>query len=158
VTTVSIARVRRRLERLGPAGATISDDGADPLADESAALAGLSRATILGRTALGSRAGRGPVRWGADPDAPWLEPTCRSTPTTAASTSTPPCTSRRAIASGSRFQNISKLANRPPEAGMFRRKTRPSRPRRRQSGRLGEWGSAARKDAAIPIANSPTTR
>ena len=43
------------------------------LADESAALAGLSRAAILGRVALGPRAGRGPVRIGADPDAPWVE-------------------------------------------------------------------------------------
>jgi hypothetical protein len=68
-----VVRVRWRLERLGLAGATISDDGADLLPDESAALAALSRAAILGRTALGSRAGRGPVRWGADPDAPWVE-------------------------------------------------------------------------------------
>jgi len=68
-----VARVRRRVERRGVVGATIDDDAADPLADESAALAGLSRAAILGRTALGTRAGRGPVRIGADPDAPWVE-------------------------------------------------------------------------------------
>ena len=66
-----VARVRRRLERLGLA--TISDEGTDPLADESAALAGLSRSAILGRAALGSHPGQGPVRWGADPDAPWVE-------------------------------------------------------------------------------------
>jgi hypothetical protein len=68
-----VARVRRRLERLGVTGATISDEDADPLADESTALAGLSRSAVLGRVALGARAGRGPVRWGADPDAPWVE-------------------------------------------------------------------------------------
>src|SRR5437870_3332511 len=68
-----VARVRRRLERLGLAGATIRDEGADPLAEESAALASLSRAAILGRAALGQRAGRGPERVGADPDAPWVE-------------------------------------------------------------------------------------
>ena len=68
-----VARVRRRLERLGVAGATVAEEDADPLADESAALASLSRAAILGRTALGPRAGRGPVRVGADPDAPWVE-------------------------------------------------------------------------------------
>jgi len=68
-----VARVRRRLERLGLAGATINNEDADPLADESAALASLSRAAILGRAALGHRAGRGPERVGADPDTPWVE-------------------------------------------------------------------------------------
>jgi hypothetical protein len=67
-----VARVRRRLERLGLAG-TASDEDADPLVEESAALAGLSRAAILGRAALGPRAGRGPERIGADPDAPWVD-------------------------------------------------------------------------------------
>lgn len=57
---------------------TRSDDGAsdsdvDPLAGESEALAGLSRAAVLGRAALGNRAGRGPLRVGADPDAPWVD-------------------------------------------------------------------------------------
>jgi len=68
-----VARVRRRLERLGVTGAASADEDADPLADESAALASLSRAAILGRAAFGRRAGRGPVRVGADPDAPWVE-------------------------------------------------------------------------------------
>jgi hypothetical protein len=68
-----VARVRRRLERLGVVGATVAEEDADPLADESAALASLSRAAILGRTTLGHRAGRGPVGVGADPDAPWVE-------------------------------------------------------------------------------------
>jgi hypothetical protein len=67
-----VARVRRRLERLGLAAAA-SDDEADPLAAESPALAGLSRAAVLGRAALGPRAGRRPARIGADPDAPWVD-------------------------------------------------------------------------------------
>lgn len=49
------------------------DGDVDPLAEESEALAGLSRAAVLGRTALGGRAGRGPLRIGADPDAPWID-------------------------------------------------------------------------------------
>src|SRR5207249_9147035 len=68
-----VARVRRRLERLGVTGAASTNDDVDPLADESAALAGLSRAAILGRAALGPRAGRRPVQLGADPAAPWVE-------------------------------------------------------------------------------------
>jgi len=68
-----VGRIRRRLERLGLAGTTRRDEDRDPLADESAALAGLAQAAILGRAALGPRAGRGPVRVGADPDAPWVE-------------------------------------------------------------------------------------
>jgi len=68
-----VARVRRRLERLGVTGGAGADEDVDPLADESAALAGLSRAAVLGRAALGPRAGRRPVRLGADPDAPWVE-------------------------------------------------------------------------------------
>jgi hypothetical protein len=67
-----VARVRRRLERLGLAAVSSDTDDADPLAEESPALAGLSRAAILGRAALGPRAGRGPERIGADPDAPWV--------------------------------------------------------------------------------------
>ena len=64
-----VARVRRRLERLGVTGAARADEDVDPLADESPALAGLSRAAILGRAALGPRAGRRPMRIGVDPDA-----------------------------------------------------------------------------------------
>jgi hypothetical protein len=52
---------------------TATDDDVDPLEAESLALAGLSRAAVLGRTALGGRAGRGPLRIGADPDAPWVD-------------------------------------------------------------------------------------
>ena len=65
-----VARVRRRLEALGIAVVTVADHDADPLADESPALASLSRAATLGRTALGRHTGRGPLRLGADPDAP----------------------------------------------------------------------------------------
>src|SRR6185369_16541139 len=68
-----VTRVRRRLERLALAGVITGDEDVDPLADESAALAGLSQAAVLGRAALGSRAGRGPLRIGADPDAPWVD-------------------------------------------------------------------------------------
>ena len=68
-----VARVRRRLERRGLVGANVAGEDADPLADESPALAGLSEAAVLGRAALGRRAGRGPLRVGADPDAPWVE-------------------------------------------------------------------------------------
>src|SRR5205823_3876263 len=64
---------RWRLERLGLAGVTVTDEDADPLAHESQALAGLSEAAVLGWAALGRRAGRGPLRIGADPDAPWVE-------------------------------------------------------------------------------------
>jgi hypothetical protein len=41
----------------------------------------LSRAAVLGRPALGGRAGRGPLRIGADPDARWIDrPTSEPTP------------------------------------------------------------------------------
>ena len=68
-----VVRVRRRLERLGVTAAIGRHDDVDPLADESVALAGLSQSAVLGRAALGSRAGRGPARVGADPDAPWVD-------------------------------------------------------------------------------------
>jgi hypothetical protein len=68
-----VVRVRRRLERLGVTAAAGTASDVDPLAEESAALAGLSQAAVLGRAALGSRAGRGPLRIGTDPDAPWVD-------------------------------------------------------------------------------------
>jgi hypothetical protein len=68
-----VARVRRRLARLGFVEAADTDGDVDPLAEESEALAGLARAAVLSRAALGARAGRGPVRIGAEPDAPWVE-------------------------------------------------------------------------------------
>jgi len=42
-----VARVRRRLERLGVVGTTSGDEDVDRLAEESPALAGTSRAAIL---------------------------------------------------------------------------------------------------------------
>jgi len=66
-----VARVRRRLERLGLAGATSTDEDADPLAGESAALASLPRAAILGRAALGSSV---PESVAARRNAPHLDP------------------------------------------------------------------------------------
>jgi len=68
-----IRRLRRRLARLGIGEVAGTDGDVDPLADESEALAGLSRAAVLGRAALGRRAGHGPLRIGADPDAPWVD-------------------------------------------------------------------------------------
>jgi len=68
-----VARVRRRLARLGVTAAPDADGKVDPLADESGALAGLAQAAVLGRAALGRRTGRGPLRVGADPDAPWVD-------------------------------------------------------------------------------------
>ena len=41
----------------------------DPLAEDSAALAGLSSASVQGRVALGPRAGRRLIALGQDPDA-----------------------------------------------------------------------------------------
>ena len=68
------ASVRRRIGRLlARRGIELDADVADPLVDESVALAGLSQAAVHGRAALGRRAGRGPERLGADPDAPWVD-------------------------------------------------------------------------------------
>ena len=69
------SQVRRRIGRLLRRRG-IGDEAADttdPLADESTALAGLTAAAVRGRAALGRRAGRGPQRLGADPDAPWID-------------------------------------------------------------------------------------
>jgi hypothetical protein len=69
-----VGRVCRRLEALGLVGEAVGDDSdVDPLGEESVALAGLSQAAVLGRAALGQRTGRGPLRVGADPDAPWVD-------------------------------------------------------------------------------------
>ena len=45
---------------------------ADPVVEESPALAGISSASIQERIALGPRAGARVWRVGADPDAPWV--------------------------------------------------------------------------------------
>ena len=66
------ARVQRLLQRRGldPGDADFSQ--ADPVAEDSPALAGLSSASIQGRIALGPRAGARVWRVGDDPDAPWV--------------------------------------------------------------------------------------
>ena len=64
-------RVRRLLRRRGlDAEADIAPP--DLLAEESAALAGISSAAIQGRIALGRRAGARVWRLGEEPDAPWV--------------------------------------------------------------------------------------
>jgi hypothetical protein len=64
-------RVRRLLRRDGlDSDADVTP--ADPIAEESPALAGISRASIQGRVALGRRAGAHVWRVGEDPDAPWV--------------------------------------------------------------------------------------
>jgi hypothetical protein len=68
-----VRRVCRRLEALGVVGEAVDDGEGDPLGEESVALARLSQAAVLGRAALGPRTGRGPLRLGADPDAPWVD-------------------------------------------------------------------------------------
>jgi hypothetical protein len=66
------ARVRRLLRRRGldPGDAYVFR--ADPVVEESPALAGISSASIQGRIALGPRAGARVWRVGGDPDAPWV--------------------------------------------------------------------------------------
>ena len=68
---VAIARRIRRL--LARRGLTPDADAADPLADESARLAGLANAAVQGRLVLGPRAGQRVERLGHDPDAPWVD-------------------------------------------------------------------------------------
>ena len=64
-------RVRRLLRRRGlDAEADVAPP--DLLAEESAALAGISSASIQGRLALGRRAGGRVWRLGEEPDAPWV--------------------------------------------------------------------------------------
>ena len=66
------ARMQRLLERrsLDSGGADLCQ--ADPVVEESPALAGISSASIQGRIALGPRAGARVWRVGDDPDAPWV--------------------------------------------------------------------------------------
>jgi len=66
------ARVQRLLKRRGldPGDADLFQ--ADPVGEESPALAGISSASIQGRIALGPRAGGRVGRVGDDPDAPWV--------------------------------------------------------------------------------------
>src|SRR3989441_4714275 len=66
------ARVQRLLKRRGldTGGADLCQ--ADPVVEESPALAGISSASIQGRIALGPCAGARMWRVGDDPDAPWV--------------------------------------------------------------------------------------
>jgi len=64
-------RVRRLLRRRG-FDADIDIAPADPVTEESPALAGISSASIQGRVALGRRAGARVWRVGEEPDAPWV--------------------------------------------------------------------------------------
>jgi hypothetical protein len=64
-------RVQRLLERRGPDPSGADPSPLDPVVEESAALAGISSASIQGRVALGPRAGARVWRVGGDPDAPW---------------------------------------------------------------------------------------
>jgi hypothetical protein len=65
-------RVQRLLERRGLDPENADVFRADPVAEASPALAGISSASIQGRIALGARAGARVWRVGADPDAPWV--------------------------------------------------------------------------------------
>ncbi len=67
-------RVLRLLRRRGPSS---EEDVTppDPLAEESLALAGISSASVLGRIALGRRAGARVWRPGHDPEAAWVAST-----------------------------------------------------------------------------------
>jgi hypothetical protein len=67
-----VARVQRLLTRRGLAPGDADMGRADPSVEDSPVLAGISRASIQGRIALGPRAGALVWRVGADPDAPWV--------------------------------------------------------------------------------------
>ncbi|MCW5892048.1 MAG: transposase [bacterium] len=67
------AAYRRQAKRAGLSGGETGTVTSIQRFGESLALAGLMRAAVLGRAALGHRAGRGPQRLGADPDAPWVD-------------------------------------------------------------------------------------
>jgi hypothetical protein len=66
------ARVQRLLRRRGRDPWEADVVKADPLVDESPALAGLSSASVQGRIALGPRAGARVWRLGDEPEAPWV--------------------------------------------------------------------------------------
>ena len=70
VTTIR-ARVLRLLGRRG-LGPEANVSRADPVAEDSRALAGLSSASVQGRVALGPRAGARLMALGRDPEAQWV--------------------------------------------------------------------------------------
>jgi hypothetical protein len=65
------ARILRLLTRRG-LGPDADASPSDPLAEDSPVLAGLSRASVQGRIALGPRAGARVIALGRDPDARWV--------------------------------------------------------------------------------------
>jgi Putative transposase len=65
-------RVQRLLKRRGLDPGDADAFQADPVVEDSPALAGISSASIQGRIALGPRVGARVWRVGADPDAPWM--------------------------------------------------------------------------------------
>jgi hypothetical protein len=69
-----LATIRRRVLRLLARRGLAAEGapGVDPLAEESAALAGISSAAVQGRVALGPRAGARVLQLGREPDAPWV--------------------------------------------------------------------------------------
>jgi hypothetical protein len=74
-----LATIRTRVRRLLARRGLESDDEGmtppDPLAEGSLALAGISGASVLGRVALGRRAGARVLRLGRESDAPWVTST-----------------------------------------------------------------------------------
>jgi hypothetical protein len=64
-------RVQRLLRRRGLDPGDADGVQADPILEQSPALAGISSASIQGRIAFGPRAGARVWRVGADPAAPW---------------------------------------------------------------------------------------
>jgi len=144
-----VARVRWRLERLGLAGVTVTDEDADPLAHESQALAGLSEAAVLGRAALGRRAGRGPLRIGADPDAPWVERDDRPRHRAALPVPVPPAARAAALAAAAR-----RADRRGPSAALGRRDDTSRVHARRAPGASRAVG-AAPADQLTPLSRSP---
>jgi Putative transposase len=72
VLALIAARVQRLLRRCGRDPWEADEIQADPLVDESPALAGLSGASVQGRIALGPRAGVRVWRLGDEPDALWV--------------------------------------------------------------------------------------
>lgn len=69
------SRVRRLLERRGLEPCDEGVTPPDPVAEESLALAGIASASVLGRIALGWRAGARVLRLGREPHPPWITST-----------------------------------------------------------------------------------
>jgi len=68
-------RILRLLRRRGVLGEPEAADAPDPLAEASAALAGIASAAVQGRAALGPRAGARVLQIGRVPGLPWITST-----------------------------------------------------------------------------------